>query len=133
TFADVILSYDWDKSLGITGSEDMLFRVSALEYDENFEDEKLENAKHYVSATATRDLLISRFENEQYGEGYMFVNFTDRDNVNTVSITFKECDSVAVYGGAEWSNTPEIVTLDESGTLAFELAYGEGIFVTPIV
>lgn len=133
SFADVILSYDWDKSIGITGSEDMLFRVSALEYDENYEDEKLQNAKHYVSATATRDLLISRFESDQYGEGYMFVNFTDRGNVNNVSATFKDCDTVAIYGGAEWSNTPEIVSLDENGILALELEYGEGVFVSPIV
>ncbi len=133
SFADVILSYDWDKSIGITGSEDMVLRVGALQYDDNLEDEKFDNPKHYVSATATRDLLISRFENEQYGEGYMFVNFTDRGNVNKVNATFKDCDTVAIYGGAEWSNTPEIVTLDESGVLALELKYGEGVFVTPIV
>ena len=133
TFADVILSYDWDKSIGITGSEDMLFRVSALEYDANFEDEKFENAKHYVSATATRDLLISRFESEKHGEAYMLVNFTDRDKTNNIEVTFKDCKAVAIYGGKDYTGTPKITALDKNGKLKIDLTYGDGIFVVPLV
>ena len=132
SFASVILSYDWDKSIGVSGSEDTAFRVSALEYDENFEYEKFNDAKHYVSATATQDLIISHFTSEEYGEAYMFVNFADRDNSNTVVAKLKDCTAVAIYGGVDYSGTPEIVTLDEEGKLELELAYGEGVFVTPL-
>ena len=133
SFADVILSYDWDKSIGITGSEDMVLRVGALQYDDNLEDEKFDNPKHYVSATATRDLLISRFANDKYGEAYMLVNFTDRGNTNNIEVTFKECSSVAIYGGKDYKGTPKIVSLDKNGKFKTELTYGDGIFVVPLV
>ncbi len=130
--ADVILSYDWDKSLGVTGYEDMLFRVSSLQYDENLEDEKFDNAKHYVSATASRDLLISRFESDKHGEAYMFVNFTDRDNTNNIEVTFKDCKVVAIYGGKDYKGEPKIIALDKNGMLKIDLTYGDGIFVVPL-
>ena len=133
SFADVMLSYNWDKSIGITGSEDMVLRVGALQYDDNLEDEKFDNPKHYVSATATRDLLISRFENDKYGEAYMLVNFTDRGNTNNIEVTFKECSSVAIYGGKDYKGTPKIVSLDKNGKFKTELTYGDGIFVVPLV
>ena len=132
SYASVILSYDWDKSIGVSGSVDTNFRVSALEYDENFEFEEFNGAKHYVSATATQDLIISHFTSEEYSEAYMFVNFADRDNSNTVVAKFKDCSAVAIYGGVDYSGTPKIVNLDEQGNLTLELAYGEGVFVTPI-
>ncbi len=132
SFASVILSYDWDKSIGVSGSEDTAFRVATLEYDENFEYEKFNDAKHYVSATATQDLIVSHFTSEEYGEAYMFVNFADRDSSNTVAVSLKDCTAVAIYGGVDYSGTPEIVTLDKEGNLTLELAYGEGVFVTPL-
>ena len=131
--ADVLLSYDWDKSLGVNGSEDMLYRVDALSYDENYDDEKFDNPKHYVEATATRDLLVSRFTSEKYGEAYMLTNFTDRGFTNNIDLTLRDCKAVAIYGGAEWTDTPEIVKLGEDGKLPLKLAYGEAVFVLPLV
>ena len=127
-----MLAYDWEESIGISGTEQQTFRVYSIEYDENFELEKFNDAKHYVSATATRDLIISHFTSEEYGEAYMFVNFADRGNSNTVTVSLKDCTAVAIYGGEDYSGTPEIVTLDEEGNLTFDLAYGDGVFVTPL-
>ena len=133
SFADVILSYDWDKSIGVSGYKEMLLRVNKLQYTEDGLPMKFENAKHYVQARATRDLLVSRFESEEYGEAYMLTNFTDRGNTNNIELTLKDCNKLAIYGGAEWSTTPEIVEVNEDGKLLLDLAYGEAVFITPIL
>jgi len=133
-FASVALAYDWEEAIAITGTVDQTFRANVLQYDENFDPRKLSNPKHYVSATATQDLVISQFKSEKYGEAYMLVNFAraESDN-NTVNLTFKDCKAIAIYGGEGYSGTPEIAELDENGNVAIELNYGEGVFVTPIV
>ncbi len=133
SFADVILSYDWDKSIGVSGSKEMLLRVNRVQYNEELEREEFDNAEHFVEAKATRDLLVSRFDSEKYGEAYMLTNFTDRGLVNDVELTLKGCKKVAVYGGAEWSATPKIVEVAEDGKLLFEMPYGEAVFITPIL
>ena len=133
SFASAFLAYDWDKSIGVSGSVDQTFRVSPIEYDDMFEYEKFENAKHYVSAKGTQDLVISRFDSEQYGEAYMFVNFAKNNGkTNIIDVTLKDCSTVAVYGGEGYTGTPKIIELDDKGLLKLEFAYGEGAFVTPI-
>ena len=133
-FASAILAYDWKQAIGISGTEDQTFRVCNIEYDTNFDRRDLENTKHYVSATATLDLVLSHFTSNEYGEGYMFVNFARAEsNNNKLTATFKDCGAVAIYGGKDYSGTPRIVSLDENGQLNLELKYGEGVFVTPIV
>ena len=126
SFASVILSYDWDYSIGILGEKSTTRRLGAAMYNE------FENPKHYVSATASRELLISRFTSEEYGEAYMFVNFADRDDNNTAEVTFKDCKKVAIYGGEDYAGTPQIIKLDENGKFTFELNYGEGVFIVPV-
>lgn len=133
SFASVILSYDWDKTVGISGTEDQTFRLSALEYDDNFNIIKLEGSENYVDASGTQDMLVSRFTSEKYGEAYMFLNWAERTNSNTVTAEFKDCGAVALYGGEGFDGTPEIIKLDENGKATFELAYGEGVFVIPLV
>ena len=81
-------------------------------------------------------MVLSRYTSEKYGEAYMFINWADRDpegekNINVINAEFKDCNAVAVYGGADYNGTPKIIDL-EDGKVTFELAYGEGIFVTPI-
>jgi hypothetical protein len=133
SFADVILSYDWDTTIGVSGSVDQTFRVCPLEYDENLEFVRLENTENYVSAKGTQDMIISRFTSEEYGgEAYLFLNWAEREKNNTVTATFKNCKSVAIYGGAGFDGTPEIIELDENGNITIELAYGEGVFITPL-
>lgn len=133
SFASVILSYDWDTTIGISGSDEQTYRVNSLEYDLELNEIKLENCKNYVSAKGTQDLAVSRFTSDKYGEAYMFLNWADRnDNTNKVTVEFKDCKSVALYGGADFDGTPEIIELDQDGKCTFELAYGEGKFVTPI-
>lgn len=133
SFASVILSYDWDTTIGISGSDEQTYRVNSLEYDLEFNEIKLENCKNYVSAKGTQDLAVSRFTSDKYGDAYMFLNWADRnDNTNKVTVEFKDCKSVALYGGADFDGTPEIIELDQDGKCTFELAYGEGKFITPI-
>ena len=134
SYASVILSYDWSESIATSGTEGSAFRLGAFVYDDTYtEPRKFENAKHYVSATATQDLLISRFDSNEYGEAYMFVNFADRNNACTAEITFKDCGAVAIYGGEGYSGEPQILILDEQGKATIELNYGEGVFVTPLI
>lgn len=130
SFADVILSYDWDKSIGVSNNKETSYRVLNLEFDDNFQPETFDNPKHYVSAESSNDLLVSRFVSEEYGEAYMFTNFADRGIANTVDVVLKDCSSVAIYGGAGFDGTPEIVKLGENGELNLNLDYGEGVFVT---
>lgn len=133
SYASVYLAYDWDKAIGVSGSEDSTFYISDIEYDDNLEKAKFENAKHYVDAQGTQDLIISRFTSEKYGEAYMITNFSElRDKVNQTQITFKDCNEVAIYGGADYSGEPKIAELDENGVLKFQFAYGEGVFIVPI-
>ena len=133
SFSSAFLAYDWDQSIGVSGSVDYSLRVSAIEYDEMLEYATLENAKHYVAAKGTQDLVVSRFESKEHGEAYMLVNFAENNGkANSVNVTFKDCGAVAVYGGEDYSGTPEIITLDENGNFALDLAYGEGVFVVPL-
>ena len=131
--ASALLSYEWDKSIGISGSEEMAFRVTELEYDENFEKAKFHDAKYFDSATATHDLIISRFTSDEYGESYMFVNFANREKTNTVKATLKDCGAVAIYGGKGFTGTPKIIELADDGVLTLELQYGEGAFMVPLL
>ena len=135
-FASAFLAYDWNQSVGVTGTEDQTFRVSVIEEKLNeageFEKIKLEDAKYYVSATSTQDMVVSHFTSEKYDEAYMFVNFGENnDKKNTTTVTFKDCTAIAVYGGEDYSGTPEIIELKDGKTV-FELSYGEGVFVTPL-
>ncbi len=132
-FASAVLSYNWQQSIGVSGSVDQTFRVCSIEYDLDLNPVNLEDTKHYVSAKGTQDLVVSRFDSEEYGEAYMLVNFGENNGkANTVDATFKDCGAVAIYGGEDYSGTPEIVALDENGNFAFDLAYGEGVFVVPL-
>ena len=133
SFANVILAYDWDTTIGVTGVEEQTFRVSPIELDENFKPIKLENCKNYVDAIGTHDMILSRFTSEKYGEAYMFLNWADRGDSNTITATFKDCEAIAIYGGAGFDGTPKIVELtDTEGKCEFTLEYGEGVFVTPL-
>lgn len=133
SFADVILSYDWDQTIGNTSYGETTYRVTSFKYHEDCEYGKFRNAKYFDSVNSTKDLTVSRFESKQYGEAYMLVNFADRGGTNTVTAKFKDCGYVAVYGGSEWSSTPKVEKLDENGNLKLELKYGEGVFVIPLV
>lgn len=133
SFASAFLAYDWDESIGIVGTEDTTFRLSEQSYDENFDYKQFKDVTHYVSATASHDLLISQFTSDKYGEAYMLVNYADRSDTNTVTATFKDCGAVAIYGGKGYEGTPKIVELDKEGKFTLELAYGDGVFVVPLV
>lgn len=132
SMASTMLSYDWDKSIGICGTEEISLRVASLAYDKNLEENKFDNAEHFDSATATHDLIVSRFTSEKHGESYMFVNFAEKEKSNTVNAIFKDCRAVAIYGGDGFDGTPEIVQLNEEGNLKLELVYGDGVFVVPL-
>lgn len=132
--SSVILAYNWEESIGIGGTVGASYRLGTFIYEDNYSDlRKFKNAKHYVDSTATQDMLISQFTSEKYGEAYMFVNFAKRTDACTAQITFKDCSSVAIYGGVGYDGTPKIVELGENGDLTLELEYGEGVFVTPVV
>ncbi len=131
-FASTVLAYDWQQSVGISGIEKQTYRVSCIELDDDFNRIKFENAKHYVEAVGTQDLVVSRFDSKKYGEAYMIVNFGEGPEVNKVEATFKDCKKVAIYGGVDYSGEPKIVALDKDGGLKLDLAYGEGVFITPI-
>lgn len=132
SFANVILSYDWQKTIGISGSEKQTYRVVDMQYDDDLNAIEFENPKNYVDTKSTHDLVVSHFTSEEYGEAYMFLNWADRDDANTVTASFKDCKSIAVYGGVGFEGTPEIITLNENGEAIIELEYGEGVFVTPL-
>lgn len=133
-FASVVLAYNWEDSLGFFGTVDSTYRVSYIQYDENYDQKVFKDTKHYVGVESTYDTVVSKFLSEQYGEAYMFVNFAkESSESNTITATFKECDAIAIYGGEGFDGTPKIVELDENGNTTIQLKYGEGVFVTPIV
>ncbi len=132
SYANVILSYDWQKTIGISGTEMSTYRIVDMQYDDNLEPIVFDDPKNYVEAESTHDTVISHFTSKDYGEAYMFLNWADRDDSNTVTATFKDCSSVAIYGGVGFEGTPKIVELTEDGMLTIELEYGEGVFVTPL-
>ena len=132
-FASAVLSYDWQQAIAMSGTVDQTFRGGVLEYDEKFNHRTLENTKHYVSAESTQDVVISQFASEEYGEAYMFVNFARAESENNkIDVSFKDCKSIAIYGGIDYNGEPQIIALDENGKATIELQYGEGAFVTPL-
>ena len=63
----------------------------------------------------------------------MFVNIAVDNGVpNNVIAEFKDCGAIAVYGGADYSGTPEIIELDENGKVSLDFEYGEGAFIIPL-
>ena len=36
-FASAVLAYNWEQTIGKTGTKDQTFRVCSIEYDENFD------------------------------------------------------------------------------------------------
>ena len=128
SFSSVILAYDWDSIIarnpvGFSSNTDMMQML----------DREFENAKHFEKAISSTDLAISRFVSEEYGEAYMLVNYALSDKpTNIATITFKDCEKIAIYGGKGFDGTPKIVELDEENKYRFEFEYGEGAFVVPI-
>lgn len=129
SFSDVILAYDWDAVMGInpvgfSSNMDMSYLLLEKEFTGN---------KHIEKAISSTDLVISRFTSDKYGEAYMLVNYAQKDAAdNVVTITFKDCEKIAIYGGKGFDGTPEIVELDEENKYRFEFEYGEGAFVVPM-
>ena len=92
-----------------------------------------EASKNYASATATADLAITRFENKEYGEAFMLVNYSeDHSKTNSVNLKLKGCRRVAVYGKNGFGGTPQIVNLESNGSFKTDLTYGEGCFLIPL-
>lgn len=133
-FASAVLAYNWQQSIGVSGTVDQTFRVSSIEYDKDFNQiTEFDSDGNYVSSTSSYDMVVSHFASEEFGDAYMFVNFgRDNGENNNISVTFKDCGAVAIYGGEGFDGTPEIVTLGEDGKLSLELQYGEGAFVVPL-
>ena len=150
-FASAVLAYNWQQSIGVSGTEDQTFRVASIEYDKDFNRiTEFDSDNNYVSSTSSYDMVVSHFASEEFGNAYMFVNFSRNDGINNkisatfkdfaresevpnkVTATFKDCGAVAIYGGAGYSGTPEIIKLDEEGKFSLELQYGEGVFVVPL-
>ncbi len=132
SFASALLAYDWDETIGSSGTVEQTLRVTDMEYDKDYNIKKFKNAKHFSKVEGTQDVIVSRFESEQYGEGYMFVNFAARNNSNTITASFKDCSAVDIYGSKGFDGTPKVVPLDENGNVTIQLNYGDGVFVTPI-
>lgn len=131
SYADVILSYDWVDSTAIAGND------FSINYDINSIKMKdltvFEASKNYASATATADLAITRFENKEYGEAFMLVNYSeDHSKTNSVNLKLKGCRRVAVYGKNGFGGTPQIVNLESDGSFKTDLTYGEGCFLIPL-
>ena len=127
SFAKVILAYDWQESIGVYGSVDATFRMTEVG------GKQFEQSKNYVSAESTMDLHISRFTSDEFGEAYMFLNFTGTDgNICDAEITFKDCSAVAVYGGEDFDGEPQIIELDENKKFNIQMQYGSGKFVVPL-
>ena len=130
SYADVILSYEWDS---VIGSNPVGFS-SNMDMSKLLLQNEFKDTKHFVQALSSTDLVISRFVSEKHGEAYMLVNYAQKDAKNNIAtITFKDCSKVAVYGGNGFDGTPKIIELDEENKYRFEFEYGEGAFVVPIV
>ncbi len=126
--APAILSYNWQEATAVPGI------ANVMEVGEYYDmsDGKFENTKHFCSVQGTQNVVMSRFASEEYGEAYMLVNFAERELDNVVDLQMKDCESLAIYGGADFDGTPEIILLDEEGKCQIDLAYGEGIFIVPL-
>ncbi len=126
--ADVLLSYDWQEATGIEGKSNV---VNVGEFY-TMQSGKFKNTKHFGAAKGTHDIVISRFTSDKYGEGYMLVNFAQRETANTVDLQMRNCGALAVYGGAGYDGTPKVVNLDSQGMCQIDLKYGEGVFLVPL-
>ena len=132
SFSNVILSYDWESTIGKSGYEKSTYRVSPLELDDDFNYITFKNVKNYVDVECTHDLAISHFTSKDFGDAYMFLNWADREDENTVVATFKDCKKIKVYGGVGFDGTPKTLDLNEKGEVTIKLAYGEGVFIEPV-
>ena len=127
SYSSAILAYDWDTTTVVNGSgvssNGDIFTMMLNEF---------ENPKYYESGIAVKDFVISRFVSEEYGEAYMLVNYGPKDETNLATITFKNCEKIAIYGGKGFDGEPEIYELDEEGKFVKEFEYGDGVFVVPL-
>lgn len=132
SYSNVILSYDWETTIGKSGYEETTYRVAPLELDDDFNYITFNNAKNFVDVSCSHDLALSQFTSKDFGDAYMFLNWADREDTNTLTATFKDCSKIMVYGGAGFSGTPKTLDLNEKGEVTLELAYGEGVFIVPV-
>ncbi|MDO4608981.1 MAG: hypothetical protein Q4B40_07325 [Clostridia bacterium] len=126
--ADILLSYTWQEATGIEGKAN----VAGVGEFYDIQAGKFQNTKHFGAAKGTQDIVMSRFTSDKYGEGYMLVNFAQREQSNTVDLQLRDCGAVAVYGGAGFNGTPKIINLDNNNMCQINLKYGEGVFLVPL-
>lgn len=132
SYSNVILSYDWESTIGKSGYEKTTYRVAPIEMDDNFEYITFENAKNFVDVSCSHDVAMSHFTSKDFGDAYMFLNWADREDTNTITATLKDCSKVKVYGGVGFDGTPKTLEVNEKGEVTFTLAYGEGVFMVPV-
>lgn len=131
SFAPAFLAYDWVKTVGLT---DNAHNNGNLAINMLWEEVDFSDRKTVFSVTANGDCLVGCFERAE-DEGYMLVNYSQPSDEKEVAITLKlkkRRGYIAVYGGENCDEKPQIVQADGKGKCSVSLKPGEGKFIVPL-
>ncbi len=124
-FDHVYLSYDWQGTMTVVGSENEKGKNTAF----NLMESPLTSHPRIESVTATQDTVIGTYQDKDGYDGFMVTNYTIPGNriEDDVAITFKDADAVICYREGK----PSQIDL-EDGVLNLHLGAGEGVFLIPV-
>ncbi len=132
SMASAVLSYRWKKTVGLRGEgkDNLTFSVGKF-VNENYVDNHFNDCQYINQVQSDGSVIVGCFASaeEKNPEGYMLVNFSDVQ-AQTLTISLKEVDKVAVYGGKE-KESGKILTA-EDGKITLALTAGEGKFLVPL-
>ncbi len=132
SFAPAILAYDWVKCMGIASESDPngSAAMTKLGSGADFSDRK------FVDGVSTEgNCLIGVFDRTE-DEGYMIINYGNPEQTETYDYSVKlkgEAKYLAVYGGAGYDGTPQIMKANSDGVCTLTIKPGEGKFIVPLV
>lgn len=128
-FDDAFLSYQYKKTYPIFKEGESKSRTD-FAYLSNQLD--IATLKRVQDVSADGEVVMGVFEDEKGEQGYMLVNYSDtsKKEQRKVTLTLKDSEAVAVYGGKGYQGTPTIVYA-EGGVITLTISEGNGMFVVP--
>ena len=119
-FDHVLLDFNWQGTIGITGSNSN----GIMNYVDSY------TSKRISAAAANNDAIIGCLKDSKGYDGFMLVNATDpsANITETISVTFNNANHAKVY-----INGVERVVELNNGVYETTLTPGQGIFVIPYI
>lgn len=134
SFQHMYMNAEWQGVMTYTADEDysndLLDLIpSNITVGETEVPVKMQSHPRIAKVKSDNDLLIGSFKDVDERDAFMVVNVADPDfdDSASVTLTFNDCDYVAIYKKGE-----RVLAKTENGVLKLNLGSGEGYYVIPM-